>query len=214
MFKEERKQYAEDCKNYERPWELWEYKAIACDTWKPLIGTPVWHADCIYRRKPTTFIPEYFSGLNWKDAEGLIGKIIESTDCPDGWWKIGRLTKVHDGKKGSGFFEVYDREDGTSAMYEYIRTVEEILVPEHPTINIGGVELPMPETIVLARGTKYWVFPYPAHRELFHSLRWSCSISDIDALQAGQVHLTEDRAKAWADWWKKEVLAKINEVVS
>ena len=30
----------------------------------------------------------------------------------------------------------------------------------------------------------------------------------------GQVHLTEERAKAWTDWWKKEVLAKIKEIAS
>ena len=70
----------------------------------------------------------------------------------------------------------------------------------------------MPETVAPANETKYWVFPYPAHRELFRSFHWSGA--RIDALQAGQVHLTEERAKAWADWWKKGVLAKIDETTS
>ena len=215
-FEEEKLQYAEDRKNYERPWELWQYAIKTQEglEWNDCTQPLPWHKYCAYRRKQTTFVPEYYSGLNWKAAKCLIGKIIESTACPSQGWKIGRLTKVHDGKKGSGLFEVYDREDGTSAMYEYIRTVEETLVPEHPTINIGSVELPMPEPFVLAHGTKYWIFPYPAHRELFRSLQWSYSRSDIDALQAGQVHLTEERAKAWADWWKKGVLAKIDETTS
>ena len=218
-FEEEKLQYAEDCKTHEKPWELWQWAPIgknpACEDWKQLKHAPSWWHKSKYRRKPTTFNPKSYSGLNCKDAEHLIGKVVEGTNYPNEDWKTVKLVNITNGKQRSGVFEVYhQKEPGVTGTYEYIRTVEEILVPEHPTINIGGVELPMPETIVLARGTKYWVFPYPAHRELFHSLRWSCSISDIDALQAGQVHLTEDRAKAWADWWKKEVLAKINEVVS
>lgn len=208
-FEEEKLQYAEDSRAHEKPWELWQWQIRGCTTWSPLLGDDhMWLQDRRYRRKPTTFIPEYFSGLNWKDAEGLIGKIIESTDCPDGWWKIGRLTKVHDGKKGSGLFEVYDREDGTSAMYEYIRTVEEILVPEHPTINIGGTELPKPETVAPVLGTKYWVSP--ACTEVY----WYGYHHNKSELKEGRVHLTEERSKAWADWWKKGVLAKIDETTS
>ncbi len=208
-FEEEKLQYAEDSRAHEKPWELWQWQIRGCTTWSPLLGDyHMWSKHCVYRRKPTTFIPEYFSGLNWKDAEGLIGKIIESTDCPSQGWKIGRLTKVHDGNEDSNLFEVYDREDGTSAMYEYIRTVEEILVPEHPTINVCGVELPMPETFALEFRTKYWLSPTCTE------MCWNCAPSDIDALQAGQVHLTEERAKAWADWWKKGVLAKIDETTS
>ena len=216
-FDEEKQQYAEDSRTHEKPWELWQYAVKNRDVldWCDLSSAPIWNDPLVYRRKQIEFVPEYYSGLNCKDAKHLIGKVVEGTNYPNEDWKTVKLVNITNGKQRSGVFEVYhQKEPGVTGTYEYIRTVEEILVPEHPTINIGGVELPMPETIVLARGTKYWVFPYPAHRELFHSLRWSCSISDIDALQAGQVHLTEDRAKAWADWWKKEVLAKINEVVS
>ena len=169
---------------------------------------------CVYRRKPTTFVPECYSGLNCKDAEHLIGKVVEGTNYPNEDWKTVKLVNITNGKQRSGVFEVYhQKEPGVTGTYEYIRTGEEILT-EHPIINIGGIELPKPEPFVLAHGTKYWVFPYPARRELFHSLCWSYSRSDIDALQAGQVHLTEERAKAWADWWKKEVLAKIKEITS
>ena len=217
MFKEERKQYAEDCKNHERPWELWQ-SALATSivlNWRDLYKDPDWAEHWVYRRKPTAFIPESYSGLNCKDAEHLIGKVVEGTNYPNEDWKTVKLINITNGKQRSGVFEVYhQKEPGVTGTYEYIRTVEEILVPEHPTINIGGTELPMPEPFALAHGTKYWIFPYPAHRELFRSLHWSCSSSDIDALQAGQVHLTEERAKAWADWWKKEVLAKIKEIAS
>ncbi len=191
-FEEEKKQYAEDSRTHEKPWKLWQFTFKDRDVieWRNLTATPAWDPMVAYRRKSTVPIPKSYSGLNCKDAEHLIGKVVEGTNYPNEDWKTVKLI------------------NGT---YEYIRTVEEILVPEHPTINVCGVELPMPEPFALAHGTKYWIFPYPAHRELFRSLHWSCSPSDIDALQAGQVHLTEERAKAWADWWKKEVIAKINE---
>lgn len=212
-FEEEKLQYAEDSRAHEKPWELWQWQIRGCTTWSPLLGDDhMWLQDRRYRRKPTTFIPEYFSGLNWKDAEGLIGKIIESTVCPSQGWKIGRLTKVHDGKKGSCLFEVYDREDGTSAMYEYIRTVKEILVPEHPTINVCGVELPMPETVAPSNGEQYWLSQ--AGGEPGYILFWNNDDDDISALKECRIHLTKERAQAWADWWKKEVIAKIKEIVS
>ena len=216
-FEEEKLQYAEDCKTHEKPWELWQYAMPTHGVldWIDFMQHPVWSKYCIYRRKPTTFNIEYYSGLNCKDAEHLIGKVVEGTNYPNEDWKTVKLINITNGKQRSGVFEVYhQKEPGVTGTYEYIRTVEEILVPEHPTINIGGTELPMPEPFALAHGTKYWVFPYPAHRELFRSLHWSYSRSDIDALQAGQVHLTEERAKAWADWWKKGVLAKIDETTS
>lgn len=40
--------------------------------------------------------------------------------------------------------------------YYYIRTCEETVA--HQTINIGGVELPKPETIAPEHGTFYWLF--------------------------------------------------------
>ena len=208
MFEKEKKQYEEDCKNYKRPWELWQWVQIDndpdCEDWKQLKHAPSWWHKSKYRRKPTTFNIEYYSGLNWRDAEHLVGKIIEYSDFPGQGWKVGKLKKLN--KIGENF--VVNTKNHCT-FYTYIRTIS-----KHPTINIGGVELPMPETVAPANETKYWIFPYPAHRELFRSLHWSYSRSDIDALQAGQVHLTEERAKAWTDWWKKEVLAKIKEIAS
>ena len=193
MFKEERKQYAEDCKTNERPWDLWEYKAIACDTWKPLTSKPIWHADCIYRRKQTTFVPEYYSGLNWRDAKHLIGKPVEYANYPDEVWEYGILQRIV--LTGKNFYV------GRASFFTYIRTCEKTF--KHPTINIGGIALPKPETVAPELGAKYWLSP--TCTEMY----WCASPYDISELNSCRVHLTEDRAKAWSDWWEKEVIDKI-----
>ena len=196
MFNEEKKQYAEDCKNYERPWENWEYKAIAVETWKPLSGEPVWHADCIYRRKQATFVLKYFSGLNWRDAEHLIGKTVECSNCPDMGWKLGVLKMIS--PIGENFaIDI----SGHPNFYIYIRTCEETF--KHPTINIGGVELPMPETVAPVFGTLYWRSPTAICHE------WNGFVLDNHSLISGQVHLTKKRAEAWADWWQSMVIDKM-----
>ena len=154
MFEKEKKQYEEDCKNYKRPWELWQWVPIDnnpdCEDWKQLKHAPSWWHKSKYRRKLTTFNPEYYSGLNCRNAEHLIGKVVEGTNYPNEDWKTVKLINITNGKQRSGVFEVYhQKESGITGTYEYIRTVEEILVPEHPTINVCGVELPMPETFAL-----------------------------------------------------------------
>lgn len=151
-FKEEKKQYAEDSRTHEKPWELWQFAFKDRDVieWRNLTATPAWDPMAAYRRKSTVPIPKSYSGLNCKDAEHLIGKVVEGTNYPNEDWKTVKLINITNGKQRSGVFEVYhQKKPGVIGTYEYIRTVEEILVPEHPTINIGGVELPMPEPFVL-----------------------------------------------------------------
>ena len=202
-FKEEKLQYAEDCKTHEKPWELWQYAVKNRDMldWCDLSSAPIWKDHLVYRRKQNVFVPEYYSGLNWKDAEHLIGKTVECTNHPDSGWHVGlfKLTMAH-----RSWYNFSVNIAGQTESYLYIRTCEETF--KHPTINIGGIDLPMPETFALEFRTKYWLSPTCTE------MCWNCAPSDIDALQAGQVHLTEERAKAWTDWWKKEVLAKIEEI--
>ena len=156
--------------------------------------------------KPTTFVPEYYSGLNWRDAEHLIGKTVECTDNPDSWY-IGKLETLS--KVNKNFCVNIDKR---SCWQTYIRTCEETY--QHQVINICGVELPMPETVAPAPGTTCYINLYD--RITWHRITWPIEISEYHktTLRVGTLHLTEDRAKAWADWWKKEVLAKIDEVVS
>ena len=85
--------------------------------------------------------------------------------------------------------------------------------------NSGGIELPKPETVYPEPGTVYWVFGTPATAKdgsLYDSAVWAQHVSkwEKESLKNGVIHLTEERAKAWADWWNKEVLAKIKEIAS
>ncbi len=200
MFEKEKKQYEDDCKNHERPWELWQYTSSdqSSSEWHSLETHPTWSGHCIYHRKQTTFVPEYYSGLNWRNAEHLIGKVIEYTNHPDSGWHVGMLTSISKNNVIAHFDIIAD---GEVDFFVYIRTCEEAY--QHPTINIGGVELPMPETAEPALGTKYWLSP------ACNEMVWCGYYSNIDNLQSGRVHLTEERAKAWADWWKATVIDKM-----
>ena len=197
MFEKEKKQYEEDCKTHERPWELWEYSGPMFD-WERMDTHPGWAPCFKYRRKQTAFVPEYYSGLNWKDAKHLIGKTVECTNHPDRGWFVGTLKDVSRNDVIS-HFDVTS--DGAVDYFVYIRTCEKTF--KHPTINIGGIELPMPETVAPAHDTKYWTFPGC----ICHI--WNGFTHEISSLHIGQVHLTEERAKAWSDWWQAEVIGKI-----
>lgn len=205
MFEKEKKQYEEDSKKYERPWELWEYKIIGRDAYTDAAHHPHWLSGYHYRRKQPTFMPEYYSGLNWRDAEHLVGKTVECTNNPDYEWEVGLLRRIV--PIGNNF-------DVSMHFYTYIRTCEET-VP-HPTINIGGVELPKPETVAPAPGAVYWMFGFGApvtakDGSLYDMGVWPKDISKVEkeALKNGAIHLTEDRAQAWADWWKSMVIDKM-----
>lgn len=202
-FEEEKLQYAEDSRAHEKPWELWQYAVKNRDMldWCDLSSAPIWKDHLVYRRKQNVFVPEYYSGLNWKDAEHLIGKTVECTNHPDCGWTVGTL-KIIAPMNDTHFGMTIDNH---TYFYNYIRTCEEVL--KHPTINIGGIELPMPETVEPALGTTYWLAP------VCNELVWGGS-HHINVLKSGRVHLTKDNAQAWADWWNKEVLAKIKEIVS
>ena len=196
MFEKEKKQYEEDSKKYERPWELWEYKIIGRDAYMDADHHPHWLSGYHYRRKQTTFMPEYYSGLNWRDAEHLVGKTVECSNCPDMGWKFGVLKMI--APIGENFAVDIS---GHPNFYIYIRTCEGPF--KHPTINIGGVELPKPETVAPALGIKCWLVP------ACDEFVWDGYNYNIKNLQAGRVHLTEERAKAWADWWKSIVIDKM-----
>lgn len=195
MFEKEKKQYEEDCKNYERPWELWEYSGPLFD-WERLCTHPAWVPWFKYRREKTTFEPECYSGLNWSDADHLIGKTVECSNCPDMGWKFGVLQMIS--PVGENFAVDIS---GHPNFYIYIRTCEKTF--QHPTINIGGVNLPMPETEEPEKGTKYWLNPDCI------DMYWCGYYHDRAFLKAGRVHLTKENAQAWADWWKTNVIDKM-----
>lgn len=52
----EKAQYEEDRKNYERPWELWEFQYIPLGReWCRCNHTPEWACNLKYRRKDPRF---------------------------------------------------------------------------------------------------------------------------------------------------------------
>ena len=48
-------QYAEDAKQYDRPWEMWQHRNHL-GVWVDCTMHPVWHKDHPYRRKPRTIM--------------------------------------------------------------------------------------------------------------------------------------------------------------
>lgn len=145
-------------------------------------------------------MPEYYSGLNWRNAEHLIGKTVECTNNPDCGWAVGTL-KIIAPMNDTHFGMTIDNH---TYFYTYIRTCEETF--KHQTINIGGVCLPMPATVAPCDGEQYWLSPDP---DGCGYLCWTGDEFDISALKACRVHITEDRAKAWEDWWKSMVIDKM-----
>jgi hypothetical protein len=79
------------------------------------------------------------------------------------------------------------------------------LVQPHPTITIGGVELPRPEVNAPKVGTEYYLW-YPN----VNSYSWVGDSIDHEWLKMDGLHLTEDRAQAWADWWENTVIKAVN----
>ena len=144
------------------------------------------------------FKPEYFSGLNWRDAEKLVGKKVEFSNDPDyeGWTSPAVLEKIDPGS-GPRFKRIND------FHAEYIRTCPETCT--HPTITIGGVELPRPELEAPKHHTETW-FWKPGS---INSFNWVNDSFDNKQLKAMRVHLTKDRAQAWADWWDEAVVKKM-----
>ncbi len=133
MFEEEKKQYAKDCKTQERPWELWQTALanVGSLNWIDLYREPNWSEYCIYRRKQTTFVPKYYSGLNWRNAEHLIGKTVECSNNLDYGWKAGLFKLTMANKIG---YHLGVNVAGQTKFYLYIRTCEETFKPTN--INI------------------------------------------------------------------------------
>lgn len=203
FFEEEKQQYAEDSRAHEKPWELWQYAVKNRDMldWCDLSSAPIWKDHLVYRRKQNVFVPEYYSGLNWRDAEHLIGKTVECTTNPDCGWAVGTL-KIIAHMNDTHFGMTIDNH---TYFYNYIRTCEKTF--KHPTINICGVELPKPETVAPSNGEQYWLSH--AGGEPGYILFWNNDDDDISALKECRIHLTKERAQAWADWWKSIVIDKM-----
>jgi hypothetical protein len=150
------------------------------------------------------FQPEYFSGLNWKDAENLVGKVVEYSKDGGYWQGPGTLIKV------STVVGDYQRFLSNLCWWTYIRTCPETYA--HPTVTIGGVKLPRPEVEAPKDGTQYWfINSFNEVRFRFWGRHVDSSEKDRRYLAAGNVHLEGARAQAWADWWNEAIIKEIKE---
>jgi hypothetical protein len=161
-------------------------KCFGYDKWEP---------------KEPPFEPEYFSGLNWRDAEKLVGKLVEFSDNGEKWTLPKTLIELRD-HNALSYHQVISRFAHDLEWYYYVRTCPETYV--HPTITIGGVELPRPEVEEPEEGQTVWLLGIDG---VIRSITWTGL--EVIWLAAGRIHLTEARAQAWASWWENTVMAAV-----
>lgn len=199
MHEELKKQYQEDVKKYGKDaYTLWEYKSTVDGSWWDCsLNGPEWRIGVGYRRKEQPFKPEYFSGLNWRDAEKLVGKVVEFSMDGESWHGPACLYKINPTITSHRYVCGENN-------HVYIRTCPETYA--HPTVNIGGVELPRPEIIkpMAAQTYWYWTPGLPPIQSC-----WSDGIVDNERLTSGVLHLKECSAQAWEDWWQSTVIDKL-----
>ena len=146
------------------------------------------------------FQPEYFSGLNWRDIE--LGKKYQYSDDGQNWTPTSlQLTRVFDPATASNNYRPFQSSIGMA--WFFARTCPETYA--HPTIRIGDVDLPMPETEAPEFGRLCWLW---RPGEQIRCLSWIGDGTDLNLLRSQAVHLIEARAKAWADWWSQTVMAQ------
>lgn len=157
-------------------------------------------------RKEPPFEPKYYSGLNWREAEKLVGKVVEFSDNGEDWIS-DKLNKAHDPAPALGFraFQNYG-----SRSWHFIRTCPE--THAHPTITltVNGREwvLPMPETEAPKCGQTVYIWELT---EVLSGIEWRSHMADREWLLNGQVFKKHKYAQAWADWWKNTVMAAVKE---
>ena len=196
------KQYDEDCKNHERPWRLWQYKCKSSKTWQDFFHKhPNWLQKYEYRRKESPFTPEYFSGLNWRDAEPYIMRKVDASMYGEEWRSNVLLLGLN---KDPYIHNKFKTEYGN---FQYICTTPQAQTQTHahPTINTGDVKLPRPEIKTPKTGTIYWRW---IPKGVFRDSWKNCPIEQ-EWLTAGKIHLVKDRAQAWADWWENTVINQL-----
>jgi hypothetical protein len=194
-----KKQYEEDCKNYERPWELWEFKWNSADHWKALDRQPNWIEYAEYRRKE----PPFQAGQTvlvydrFRFAIPLRAVVVEqSGEAVEVLLLESNNNKYPAGRK----------------VWVFTEQIKKTEQQEHPTINIGGVELPRPEVEAPKDGTQHWfIDSFNEVRFRFWGRHVDSSEKDRRYLAAGNVHLEGARAQAWADWWNEAIIKEIKE---
>jgi hypothetical protein len=150
-----------------------------------------------YHHKKQEFEPKYFSALNWREISPFIDKPVEVSTMGDTWEGPHRIRRVAKGK------DIVHRFLANCKWYPFARTCPETFETLHPTINIGGVKLPMPEVNAPQIGTKYR--RWKPGCKIFPEFSWQNSDMELGWLSDGVVHLTQSRVLQWRDWWQNYV---------
>jgi hypothetical protein len=147
--------------------------------------------------KELPFKPEYFSGLNFKDAKKYIGCHMYASNNGQEWIPGGILKDLNFESCAHKKFQVNNK------YYNYISTCSETFKKSHPTIKITvngkDYNLPKPEVEEPQYDTICWVITQTG----VYSIIWKGTCADTEKLRIGIIHLTRIRAQAWVDWWRK-----------
>jgi hypothetical protein len=157
-----------------------------------------------FEPKEQPFEPEYFSGLNWRDALPLVEHVVEFS-CDGEVWRGPYVLQDVIGTKHTS----HRYRSALCNDYLYIRTTPETNAHPTVTLTVNGREwvLPKPETNAPADGWGYWFIDFAENG--YTTSVWTDDRFDNNRLKKKAVHLTESRAQAWADFWKNGIMAAV-----
>ena len=181
-------QYAEDAKQHDRPWELWQHGDHG--VWVGCSSNPGWFTDHAYRRKPQSTVV----------GEHVNAEIIRAV--ADG--KKVQFRRTTQGKSTTwiGSWEDFDAKAEPCWNLLAPGKHQWRIVPE--TIMLGEYEVPEPCREVPEVGQKVWAI-HPINR--VEPFTWYGSKACHDTLESGFVLLTEEAAEKHYEAFKN-LLAK------
>ena len=151
-------------------------------------GTEIYdYAQGIYHKEHNL----YHLPVAWlKDDPIYIGTVLYSTS-QNGSWNVVR-------RDDRGVWVQYyhgDYEPWPTPLDEYQAMDDDgwTLTRKPSTITINGIDVPAPEVVPPAVGTRYW-WPYLFESRMVACSSWNNDVFDVRALARGIIHLTEDAA--------------------
>lgn len=195
-------QYKDDVERHGADaYKLWEFKSLG-EQWETcLFSGPEWRLEAKYRRKEPPFKPEEFSGLNYRDAEPLVGRAVEGS-CGGDNWEPTILLELNTNPC------VHPKFNTEKGSYYYIKTTPQTCVHPNITLTVNGIEckLPMPEMEAPKLGTKFF---YLNTYNIVCCDYWHNNSCEQDWLRLCKIHLTLPRAQAWASWKENVIMAAV-----
>lgn len=88
-------QYAEDARETKKPWERWEFYEEADKAWFTVDGSPLWHTEIQYRRKPRTItingreVPEPMRSEPAIESQYFMPQLTTEIKYGFAYWRAG-----------------------------------------------------------------------------------------------------------------------------